>query len=528
MKKESLILMRLLTPLFLLFSYTLSLSSLPYSSQRSHRQSYARLDPTSIPQQLAFYSLYPTTPEGLEARKRASQLLGGGHPSLTHTPPDLTLLFELGTREMHSLTHLVHLFSRPGWETESPQLSESLLTTIEELASWLPNRVLRGHKVWNQEELLSLDSDEIDLARGMLIMLCQDDLQTIRQYEAHLDLLALQALARAPLAATPQEKIATLNHYLFDELHLRFPPHSLFAKEIDLYTFLPQVLDSRRGVCLGVSALYLALAQRLDLELEIVTPPGHIYLRYRQEKGHLNIETTARGVHIESEEYLGVGCYDHHTRALKEVVGMTFFNQAAALWQAKRIEEAIVAYRKARLFMPDDLLCKEFLGYLLCLTGAEEEGHALLQEVVDIPHPYSTSPNSMPRDLLEGRVNPAGVSVVFSHVDETRLSILKKQEELKRVLQDYPDFKQGWFHLAGTYLQLGRGREATETLLHYRELEPEDPLGAYYLAALSAERHDFPTAWKELQEAESLSARFSYLPKALRSLRRGLRLASPK
>ena len=75
----------------------------------------------------------------------------------------------------------------------------------------------------------------------------------------------------------------------------RFPPHSLYAKDIDVYTFLPSVLDSRRGVCLGVSILYLCLAQRLDLPLEAMTPPGHIYVRYGED---LNIETTARGIDV--------------------------------------------------------------------------------------------------------------------------------------------------------------------------------------------------------------------------------------
>ena len=90
-------------------------------------------------------------------------------------------------------------------------------------------------------------------------------------------------------------------------MRFRFPPHSLHAKDIDIYTFLPSVLDGRRGVCLGVSILYLCLAQRLGLDLEIITPPGHIYVRYQSPEGEMiNIETTARGIDIPSERYLGM------------------------------------------------------------------------------------------------------------------------------------------------------------------------------------------------------------------------------
>ena len=143
-----------------------------------------------------------------------------------------------------------------------------------------------------------------------------------------------------------QHKINTINWYLFDELRLRFPPHSLYSEEIDLYTFLPSVLDSRRGVCLGVSTLYLCLAQRLNLNLEIVTPPGHIFVRYNG--GEINIETTARGIHIPTEHYLSVHTRSLQERNIKEVVGLTFFNQASALWQAGKLKEAITAYERAQ------------------------------------------------------------------------------------------------------------------------------------------------------------------------------------
>ena len=104
--------------------------------------------------------------------------------------------------------------------------------------------------------------------------------EEIRQYEASLDLMALQVLARLPENPTPEDKIAEINRFIFQEMQFRFPPHSLYAKDVDLYTFLPSVLDGREGVCLGVSILYLCIAQRLELPLDIITPPGHIYISY--------------------------------------------------------------------------------------------------------------------------------------------------------------------------------------------------------------------------------------------------------
>jgi regulator of sirC expression with transglutaminase-like and TPR domain len=96
--------------------------------------------------------------------------------------------------------------------------------------------------------------------------------------------MALQILARLPENASSEEMIRVMNEMLFNEMRFRFPPQSLGIKEVDLYTVLPSVLDSRRGVCLGVSIIYLCLAQRLDLNLEVITPPGHIYVRYVDPK----------------------------------------------------------------------------------------------------------------------------------------------------------------------------------------------------------------------------------------------------
>src|ERR1700761_5200171 len=129
-------------------------------------------------------------------------------------------------------------------------------------------------------------------------------MKKIRSYEALIDLMALQILTRITFEDPPAKKIRAINHFIFEEMGFRFPPHSSHAKDIDLYTFLPSVLDSRRGVCLGVSILYISLAQRLKLDLQMVTPPGHIFVCWRQGKEVINIETTARGIHIPDEKYL--------------------------------------------------------------------------------------------------------------------------------------------------------------------------------------------------------------------------------
>ena len=195
-------------------------------------------------------------------------------------------------------------------QDSSPTLNEEQFVVIEKISRHLANRQLKGFGIWDLETLLQLPMDQIDLARGLLLAELgggEEGRLKIRSYEANIDLMALQISARLAAQRNSPEKIRAINDYIFSEMRFRFPPHSLYAKEIDVYTFLPSVLDSRRGVCLGVSILYLCLAQRLELQLQAITPPGHIYVRYVAPNGdETNIETTARGIDVPSEVYLGL------------------------------------------------------------------------------------------------------------------------------------------------------------------------------------------------------------------------------
>lgn len=475
------------------------------------------LDPYSIPQQLALYELFPESPEGQAAQRRAWQLLSGG---AAHEECQLTPI------SSDRLMTLVNLLAKQRLE-RAILLSPEEVEAIELVGQRLPHHQLKGHALWSEAELLALPEEEFDLARALLLSLNQEPSQ-IRSYEATLDLMALQILTKVSLNSPPEAKIQAINHYLFKETGIRFPPHALFAKEIDHYTFLPSVIDGQRGVCLGVSSLYLCLAQRLNLPMEVVTPPGHIYVRYRDPHREINVETTMRGVHLPSSNYLGVQTRSLQLRTIKEVVGLTFQNQASVEWQRGRHEAAAQGYQKALTYIPDDLLIQELLGYNLILIGQEAEGRLLLEKVRGKIPDHAISANTMVGDLLDGRVTAEAISCCFEEVDETRESILAKQEEIRKVVEQFPDFSAGWFAYAVGWLQLGRNGEALKAIQRAHELNPNDETVEYYLAALSTERYDFKSAWSHLRRAEELVAKRNYHPRALRELRHALRRVAPE
>ncbi|MBS0616200.1 MAG: hypothetical protein JSR58_06585 [Verrucomicrobia bacterium] len=473
------------------------------------------LDPLSVSQHLAFYNLYSETPEGQKALKHAWHLLSGGKVSSTplQLPSlDIQAIISLITRDSH---------------LPPPVLSEEQLGAILSLASKLSNRFLPGHQVWTKQELLALPTEHVDLGRGLLLYQFDEDRGKIEQYEALLDLMALQILARLPSTATSYDKIREINRFIFEEMHFRFPPHSLYAKEIDLYTFLPSVLDSREGVCLGVSILYLSIAQRIDLPLEIITPPGHIFVRYREGLRVTNIETTARGIHLPSEVYLGIETRRLAQRTMKEVIGMAFVNEASVAWTQEKYDKSVELYLKAAPFLPDDPLHKFLLGLNYLFLGKKSEAKKLLKPLQKFTYDHAVSAETIPDDYFAGRINADGIKAVFQHVDSNRASIVKKQKELLETLRRYPRFRAGLFHLAITYLQLGRMTEAKDILEKYHALDPNNASVEYYLAISSLERYDYLSAWKYLYKTEELLTAREHKCRALRGLKDHLRRLCP-
>jgi tetratricopeptide (TPR) repeat protein len=472
----------------------------------------SNLDPLSVSEHLAFYEIYSETEEGKKALSHAWHLLSGGKVNPKKIAPlpsvDILPLISLITREKSEKQ--VHL--------EMDQL-----TAIEELCKEFPNRFLKGHQIWTRQQLLTLEPHEIDLSRGLLIEQFNENLESIQQYEAGLDLMALQIKARLPQSATHEDQIREINRFIFQEMKFRFPPHSLYAKDIDLYTFLPSVMDSREGVCLGVSIMYLCLAQRLGLPLEIITPPGHIYVRYRKGVKIINIETTARGVNLPSDVYLGIDTRRLEERTLKEVIGLAYMNQASVSWGQNDFVKTLGLYEKARPYLPDDPLLDLFMGLNSLFVGKKKEGIALLKKLDNYTFDWSVSSETLASDYLKGKIDIEGLKAIFMNVDETRDSILEKQNILMKTLKKYPSFRSGIMQLAVTYLQLGRYSEAELILEKHHRIDPQNSVVEYYLAAIAAQRFDYNKAWRHLQQTEVILEARQHKSPALRGLRNFLR-----
>lgn len=501
--------------IFYFILFTIELIGTP--SDQKIKCLYSSLDPSSISQQLAFYDLYPNHPYGNKALQDAWALLSVNNPQFTNS-----------TVFSSSVVYALNALLNKQNDQELPVLDEALLRELEVFTQDLPHRKLKGHSCISEEAVLLLGPEQIDLSRGLFLSELGSDLRKIRTYETLLDLMAIQVMARLPAKAGPEEKILAINHLIFEEMGFRFPPNSISTKDIDIFTHLPSVLDSHRGVCLGVSVVYICLAQRLDLKLEMITPPGHIYIRYNDGKKVINIETTARGIHLDSDHYLSVDTHALQQRNIKEVIGLVHFNQAAVYWQQQEFEKAKQAYLRAQPYLKHDFLLKELMGYIYLLTGNVTEGESLLNEVKDHIPAHALTKNYLAEDYFAGRLDIDCLKVVYTQPEEHRTSLLNQKKALESVLNKYPKFRTALMQLGLIWIKLHRYGEALDIFKQYYAIDPSEPELNYYLAILYGHQQDYPNAWKHLREAEAFTHAKGYHPKILRDTRRELLLECPE
>ena len=203
-------------------------------------------------------------------------------------------------------------------------------------------------------------------------------------------------------------------------------------------------------------------------------------------------------------------------------------NQAAVSWHKKDPETAISLYEKARPFLQDDYLLNMFLGFNYLFAGQEKEGRQLLQKIKGVIPDSAISGDTVAEDYLAGYADAEALQAIFSEVDETRDSILAKQKKLEEITAKFPKFRQGVFHLAITWLQLGREKEALPLLEKYIQMHPKDATVNYYIAAIQFQRRNFNQAWKYLRAAEILVQAREHDPKALKDLRLELQRNCPE
>lgn len=151
----------------------------------------------------------------------------------------------------------------------------------------------------------------------------------------------------------PRKVVSALNRFLFDEEGFTY---DCAAGNPDNY-LLDRVIARRRGNCLGLTAMYLVLAERLSLPLHGVYVPSHCFVRYEDAGVRFNIETGEKGADRGDGRYVrdfGLAEDRPYLQSLgrKEMIGVYLKSLGAAFSRKGMEVEALGLYREAAAFYP--------------------------------------------------------------------------------------------------------------------------------------------------------------------------------
>jgi len=119
-----------------------------------------------------------------------------------------------------------------------------------------------------------------------------------------LDALTERVRESIKTAQSAQEKVARANAVLFQDLGLKCAESTPPEQEVPDYYFPHSTLANKKGVCLGLTTLYLCVAERVGLPMRGVHAPQHIFVRYDDGNSRVNVETTDGGRVFELAGYL--------------------------------------------------------------------------------------------------------------------------------------------------------------------------------------------------------------------------------
>ncbi len=258
---------------------------------------------------------------------------------------------------------------------------------------------------------------------------------------------------------------------------------------------LGSVLARKRGNCLGLSMLCLAIAERLGLPFRGVYLPSHCFVRYDGGGAHVNMDFADGGASWGDDRYrseFGVGPDRPYLRSLSadQMLGVFLKSLGAGYSLRGRDEEALRLYEAAgRLYpgLPDVYYNS---GVSLQKLGRNEEAIAGYRKALALDPEMAA-----PRDNM---------SILFLGKGMYEEAIAQARRAVE--LEPWNAASRG--NLASAYCACGRFDEGIREYRRAKEIAPENPRVRAGLARAYFARGTYRQAAQECGRAEALGCRF--------------------
>jgi regulator of sirC expression with transglutaminase-like and TPR domain len=490
---------------------------------------WSRIDPKSFIQYVSFIQLFPQSPRLLEAKERLLQFCS------LYTDQEVATEFVNHLAEQNyssqTLDHILKILFpqivgvKDGKHDRVNELSPIEKRFYKKLEQTLSSPYWKS--VQKLEDLKELGNDEIDVVQVSITMARQSGKVITEEEEqrlhAQVDVLALMAAMRLPSEPSLYDIVDAINRILFFDQKVSYPPRSQDKTHIDQYSSLPQILSSRKGVCLGTSVLFWALAQRLNLPLEAVTVPGHIYLQipitnYQGSIDYRRVETTARGIHLPEEVYRPLQKNLQQVRDLKQTLAFVFINEASMHLSSGAYSQAAKLYKLSLpiLNQESDLFCLELYSYAMAMSGECQKALEILNSIAPRYRSYIQDPTSeeslqtleplLCLDLVENKVSWEVIRDIFAIRDMDYKSKERALHEWKGWKKKYPKSSLVAKYLAISFLNLKKENEALSSFYDMGEGMYRDTSSLMMVMNLQVARQDWGKTW---DLAKKISKRLS-------------------
>ena len=199
------------------------------------------------------------------------------------------------------------------------------------------------------------------------------ELSDLDERWATAELERIRTLAKTELGRLPANSAdQVLSEFLFTRLG--------FVREVTdtslRFVLLPGVLRQRRGSCVGLSSLLLAVAEALGRSANGVLMPGHFYVRLGEHGSTRNVELLRQGEAMSNAWYTGRfpiagGGAARYARALgaNESLGVIEYDVGKERRRQLRLEEARGAFARSVRLFPQFAEAHASLGATLHLLG---------------------------------------------------------------------------------------------------------------------------------------------------------------
>ena len=229
----------------------------------------------------------------------------------------------------------------------------------------------------------NLDTGETQLATGALLIAQSEYCElNIENYLQQLDEMAEVVRERIQEVTLPEQHIAELNRYLFEEKGFTGNTDNYYALGNNFLNF---VIDKKTGIPITLGVVYIEVGRRAGLPLVGVNFPGHFLVKYQSEHLDILLDVFENGAFM-TEDTLRAKLQANFDEVVrlepnmlaeatdKEILARILRNLTRAYTLLENYDKALTATERITWLLPNVAADYRLLGYLYYKNHAYSEG----------------------------------------------------------------------------------------------------------------------------------------------------------